>query len=386
MPYLFAKFSASYFWYFAVIGLMIPYLPVFLDGRGFNSLEIGELVAIFTATKIFGPPLWAVFADKSGQQLPIIRLGALLAVTCFIALFYFDSYWGIAFSLAAFSLFWTAILPQMEVMTLTSIRKSAKIYGRIRLWGSVGFTITALVCGQIVSVYGSDTVLMCGFVILLSLFLSTLLLKQLKKPAVSTHKQNSASILSRILTPSFIIFFVAGLLLQVSFGPYYSFLALYLRDLSYPDYLVGVLTGFAVVAEIVVFIYVGRLFRYFSVKQLLVFSFLITAVRWWVMADFGQHLLLLFVVQLAHAAGFGLYHSASMQYLQEHFAVDQQNRGQAIYISGVWGVGGAAGAYLAGILWADGSGASAAFYFAATASLIAGLLAMLLPKPKIAVQ
>ena len=37
--------------------------------RGFNSRQIGELLAIFTATKIIGPSFWAFFADKTGKQL-----------------------------------------------------------------------------------------------------------------------------------------------------------------------------------------------------------------------------------------------------------------------------------------------------------------------------
>ncbi len=150
---LFSRLSSSYFFYFAILGLVSPYLPVFLDGKGFSSLELGEIFAILTATKIVAPSLWAILADKTGQQLFIIRLGALLGLLSFMLLFWLDSYWPISFSLALFTLFWTAILPQLEVLTLNSVRRSSKIYARIRLWGSVGFIVLAVFAGQVMEYY-----------------------------------------------------------------------------------------------------------------------------------------------------------------------------------------------------------------------------------------
>ena len=128
---LFTRFAANYFFYFAILGLISPYLAVFLDGKGFNSVELGEIFAILTATKLIAPSLWAMLADKTGQQLTIIRLGALLALLSFMLLFWLNSYWSISLCLALFSLFWTAILPQLEVLTLNSVRHSSKIYARI---------------------------------------------------------------------------------------------------------------------------------------------------------------------------------------------------------------------------------------------------------------
>ena len=85
---LFTRLSSGYFFYFAILGLISPYLSVFLDGKGFSSIELGEIFAILTATKIVAPSLWAILADKTGQQLLIIRLGALCALLSFLMLFW----------------------------------------------------------------------------------------------------------------------------------------------------------------------------------------------------------------------------------------------------------------------------------------------------------
>lgn len=370
----FYSLSFSYFCYFGVLGLVVPFLPVFLDDRGFNSIQIGEILAIFTATKIVGPTLWAMVADKSGKQLSIIQLGATLALVVFTGLFWVDGYWPITFILAIFSLFWTAILPQMEVMTMLSIRRKAKIYSRIRLWGSIGFIVLAIVGGEVIGRYNANAFTVIGWLILLGLALSSYLLKQ--PFSVRKAANRSQSIFSKMFNFSFVMFFIAGLLLQISFGPYYSFFALYLGDLAYPQFAVGLFISLGVIAEIGVFIIAGKLYQLFGARVLIVFSLFITAIRWYLTAEYADVLLVLIVAQLIHAASFGLYHSAAMQFLQFHFLPSQQNRGQAIYIAGVYGVGGAIGAYIAGHLWQDGEGARLTFEYAAIACAVASIFAL----------
>lgn len=370
---LFVRSSFSYFWYFGLLGLIIPFLPLYLDGKSFSSVEIGEILAIITATKIVGPTLWAVLADKTGQQLGIIRLGAFLACAFFTILFWLNDYWPIVFCMATFSLFWTAILPQLEVMTLNSIRRSAKIYARIRLWGSIGFIFFAVLAGEVIERYSSEAFTYIGFVILFGLFFSTLWLKQSKIKQSQITK--TSSIKNKIFNLGFGFFFIAGLLLQLSFGPYYSFFALYLRDLQYPGFAVGVLISLGVVAEITIFIYAGKIFKHFTVKSILIFSLSITAFRWFLMGHYGDSMIVMLLTQCMHAASFGLYHSASIQFLQHHFDASQQNRGQAVYIGGVYGLGGAIGAYVSGVLWLEGAGAIQAFDMAMFAAFIGAIFA-----------
>jgi len=373
---LFTRLSSNYFFYFAILGLISPFLSIFLDAKGFNSVELGEIFAIITATKIVAPSLWAVLADKTGQQLLIIRLGALCAFLSFTLLFWLNDYWPISFALALFSLFWTAILPQLEVLTLNSVRRSSKIYARIRLWGSLGFITLALIAGQVMEIYPIEnftfSFTLMGSLILLLLLISTLTIKPQRKSI--SHKKTPIAIRSKLIEPRFIIFFISGLLLQVSFAPYYGFFALFLRDLDYSGFAVGLLISLGVVAEIMVFIYAGVFFKAFSLKQLLTFSLTITALRWFLVAQFADFVWLLSFTQLMHAASFALYHSASMLFISQHFSACQQSRGQAVYLGGVYGVGGAIGAYLAGILWLEGSGASMTFMVASGSALLAALL------------
>jgi len=373
---LFTRLSSNYFFYFAILGLISPYLSVFLDAKGFNSVELGEIFAIITATKIVAPSLWALLADKTGKQLVIIQLGALCALLSFMALFWLTNYWPIIFSLALFSLFWTAIIPQLEVLTLNSVRRSSKIYARIRLWGSLGFIALALIAGQVMEYYATGdftfAFTVMGSAILLLLLITTLMIKPAKK-AKYTNKP-LLSIRPKILEQGFVLFFIAGMLLQISFGPYYGFFTLLLRDLDYSGFTIGLLISLGVVAEVLIFIYAGFFFKKFSIKQLLVFSLAVTAIRWLLVAYFADSVWILSLTQIIHAASFALYHSASMLYISQHFSSCQQSRGQAVYLGGVYGGGGAIGAYMSGLLWLDGEGATITFMFASAAAFLSALL------------
>jgi len=386
----FTRLSSSYFFYFAILGLISPYLSIFLDGKGFSSLELGEIFAILTATKIVAPSLWAILADKTGQQLLIIRLGALLALLSFIMLFWLNSYWPISFCLALFSLFWTAVLPQLEVLTLNSVRHSSKIYARIRLWGSIGFIALAVFAGQVMEYYAqhdlshrlvssfTDAFILMGTAILLCLLLSTIAIKP--RRVVTKVQKKALPLKDKLFSARFVVFFISGVLLQISFGPYYGFFALFLRDLTYSGLAVGLLISLGVVAEILVFIFASHFFKSFSLKSLLIFSLAATALRWLLVAFYADSLWVLAFTQLIHAASFALFHSASMIFISDHFTRCQQSRGQAIYLGGVYGVGGAIGAYVAGALWLDGLGANTAFLTASAVALVAALLMMFLPK------
>lgn len=368
------------------MGLVVPYLAVYLDGKGFSSLHIGEIIAIVTASKIIGPSLWATLADKSGKHVYFIKLGTALAVVSFIAVFWLDSYWGLTLALALFSLFWTAILPQIEVLTLHSIRLKAHIYGRIRVWGSIGFIVFSIFAGYCIDEFGSNAFPYLVLMALLGLLFSHTLIQQPRtsKQAELNQSENESNegkptaIISKMLTPSFLVFFMAGLLLQISFGAYYNFFVLLLLDHNYSGIFIGILLGLAVLAEIFIFIFSGMLFKHFSLKLLLIVSLLFSALRWFLIAHFVGNLYILIFSQLIHALSFGVYHSASVLFISQHFDSNQQNRGQAIYVGGIYGLGAAIGAYIAGVMWQEGAGAVIAFEMSAGIAFIGAVLLLFL--------
>lgn len=362
--------ALTYFLYFGQLGVLVPYLGVFLDGRGFSSEQIGELFAIITFARILGPNLWATLADKTGKGLSILQFGCFLTVSCFSLIFVFDGFWGITLAFALMMMFWTAVLPQLEVITLNSVNSDANGYSRIRLWGSIGFIVLTVLSGKSIDAFSSEAPVYASCLVLSGLFLASLLLRTPGK--TEQAEAQKGSIWSKVSSKVFVCFILSAVLLQVSFGPYYGFFALYMRDLGFSGQVTGGLVALGVGAEIFIFLVAGRLINYFGVKWILIISLVLTALRWLCLALFAEHTPVLILSQALHAFGFGMTHAASVHFIHHYFGEKYQSRGQALYVSIAFGVGGAIGSYVAGQMWQQGAGATETFVFAAVAGLLAG--------------
>jgi len=370
--------SLAYFAYFGVLGIFVPYFGLFLDGRGFDSAQIGLLLALVTATRIVGPALWGTLADRTANPLRIMRLGAAIAILAWFSSFIDAGFWPLLLGFAVFSFFWTAILPQLEVCTFHTLNDDAGAYSKIRTFGSVGYIILVMLGGWLYQQFGSEFMPATASLFLLLLLLSLLNLPAMPAPQSRTQRKLSFGELfsSKVLWQ----FMGAAFLLQMSFAPFYGFFTLYSRDLGYSGTVTGLFIGIAVLAEIVAFYYAGTILQRYRFRTLLGLCYGLTVLRWLMLAFLAHSPLALALSMLLHAGSFAIAHCCAMQFIQQFFPKAQRGRGQAFYAGLIYGGGGALGAYIAGISWQNGAGASQTYVLAAVAALLAMLLAVCLPR------
>lgn len=371
-PLNFLLLAITYLLYFGQLGVLVPYLGIFLDGRGFTSADIGNLFAVITLSRIIGPSLWASLADKTGRTAVILRAGCLLSALCFISVFSFSGFWGLTLSFGLMMMFWTAVLPQLEVITMQSVAPTRVSYGKIRLWGSIGFIVFTVAVGKALDIFGSEIPVIVSMGILSALFVASLFIRQPGRQRGT--EVSSGSILHYATRRPFIIFLFSATLLQVSFGPYYGFFALYLRDLQYTGQQTGLLIALGVAAEVGIFLLATRLINRFGVWWLLMVCMLCTSARWYAFASFAQYSWAVIAAQFIHALSFGLTHAASVHFIHRFLPAQYHSRGQALYISVAFGLGGALGNYGAGQLWDQGANAELTFMLAAIIGLIGALV------------
>ena len=376
----FILLALTYWLYFGQLGVLVPYLGIFLDGRGFDSAAIGNLFAIITLSRIVGPSLWATLADKTGKAVQVLRLGCLLSAVCFIAIFYVTSFWGVALAFGMMMMFWTAVLPQLEVITMQAVAPTTTSYGKIRCWGSIGFIVLTVGVGWALDSYSTETPVYVSMALLTALFFAGLLIVQ--PPLQRAHAEGRGALWHYAAQRPFVIFLISATLLQISFGPYYGFFALYMRDLAYTGQQTGLLIALGVAAEVVIFLLAQRLIRRFGVWWLLMACMLLTAFRWYALAAWAAQPEIVVVVQLIHALSFGLAHATSVHFIHHFLPAHYHSRGQALYISVAFGFGGALGNYGAGQLWDQGANAYGAFALAA-AFCLAGGIALLFSRPAV---
>lgn len=348
MPYW--RLSSYYFFYFAILGALVPYWGLFLQNRGFDAIAIGELMAILMATKVVAPPIWGWLGDHLGHRMMIVRFASLASILTFIAMFEVDGFWMIALVMTLYSFFWNASLPQFEVVTFTYLKDQVARYARIRIWGSVGFVFTVVLLGYIVDMEGPEVVIPAVLVIFVGIWLTSLTVKD---PDPEPHVHEQPSLTAVLRKPAIIAFFVAVFLMQVGHGPYYSFYSIYMVDHGFSKAAVGQLWALGVLAEVVLFIYMHRFLDRWGGKAILAVSLVVAAMRWVLIAWFPDNLVILLIAQLMHAATFGSFHAAAIHLIHHYFVGKHQGRGQALYSSLSFGAGGAIGALASGFIWED---------------------------------
>ncbi len=376
MPYW--RLSGFYFFYFATLGALVPYWGLYLQSIGFTPVDIGVLMALLMLSRIVAPVVWAWIADHRAQRMRVVRIAALITVIAFTGVFFGTSFWWLAGVMMVFSFFWNASLPLLEVITMNHSGGHAGIYGRVRLWGSLGFIASVLALGPIIDAYGPWWVLPSLLTLMGGIWLYSQMLPESELQAPSLHVGRLRDVLRR---PEVVAFLLACFLMQASHGPYYTFYSIYLEAYGYSTTLIGMLWAFAVVCEIGVFLVMRRLLHYLKLRTVLLASFALAALRWLLIGHFPESLAVLIVAQALHAATFGSFHASAIQMVYRFFTGRHQHRGQAIYGSASFGLGGAVGSFYSGHTWAT-LGPTLSFDIAAALAGLAFTVALLSPRER----
>ena len=368
MPYW--RLSGFYFSYFAALGALVPYWGLYLKDRGFSPVDIGQLMAILMATKVLAPNVWGWIADRSGQRMPIVRLASLLAALIFGGIFWVRDFWGIALVMALFSFFWNASLPLVEAATFNHLGLRVGRYATIRLWGSIGFVVSVSALGPLVGVAGTAPVPITVLGFYVAIWLSSLAV-----PDSPSHPRHlaSPSFGALLRRPEIAAFLVSCLLMQASHGTYYAFFSIYLQDSGYSGTAIGALWAGGVLAEVLVFLRMHWILERFGARRVLLASLGLACLRWLLIGHFVDSPVSLLVAQLLHAATFGTFHASAIHLVHHYFPGRVQGRGQALYSSLSFGVGGAVGSLSGGYLW-ESAGPPASFGVASAFAAVGWLV------------
>lgn len=341
------RLGVWYFFYFAFVGAFAPYFTLYLQDVGLSAWEIGVLMSVPQVMRLVAPNLWGLLADHLGHRVGIVRLAALFSALGFVGFFFTHNYTAMLLAMALVWFFWSAALPLVEAMTLDYLVEHPDRYGRIRLWGSVGFIVSVMVIGTLLDYLPIAALLWAILAILASVLASALTLPDTKVGADGTAPP-LGNLLQR---PEVLALLAACFFMAVAHGPLYVFYSIHLVDHGYGKMAVGLFWSLGVLAEIGVFMAMPRLMRWVSLRQILLASFVLAILRFLLIGWWADSPVLLVVAQLLHGATFGAYHAAAMAVLTRWFDSRQQARVQGIYGSLSFGAGGMVGGLIGGAAW-----------------------------------
>lgn len=369
----FAALSASYF---AHIGFFNPYLPLWLKELGFGLLAISVLTSVQSVTRLFAPYAWGWLSDHTGERVKLLRYGATAALVLSAGLWF--PMGGVTLFVVLLLMFshTSAMMPMSEAALAHLVSQGgafdARRYGRVRLWGSLGFLVTVMAAGVWFEFRGLGDFPVWTSLSLLAVMASVWWLPD-HKDALPPH-EHKPSVVPVLRQPAVRWFFAALFFHVLSHIFIYIFFSLYLDSLGYSKMTIGLLWAVSVVIEIGWFFTQGRWLPRLTLPGWLLLAAVLMALRMGLTAGLPELLWVLFVAQLAHAVTFAAHHTACIALISHHFPGRMRGRGQALYSLIGYGLPGVIGG-LGGGLLSSRLGLPSVFWVATGCAVAAALCA-----------
>ena len=370
MNYL--RFSASIFAIFLIIGIYVPFLPTWLEGRGLSPEQVGLVFAMALWARIPIGLTLAAIAEHTGRRKPIIILASIGILSGFYVFQFLDGYFALLIGWLIVGTLLTSVIPLVDSMVLLSVNSHNADYGRIRLWGSISFIAASVLGGYYLQGRGAETVLY--MLIAASLFA---VIASLGLPTITTQPRRAKRLAMFDLLHSkrFVTFILTTATLQASHAALYGFATISWLAAGISESVVGMLWAEGVLAEIALFTFGRKIMKRFEVWQVLALAAVAGIIRWSVLGSTAS-LPWLVAVQGLHAFTFAATHLAAVIYISREIPEDQSATAQGMYDGVAMGLVFGVAMFLAG--WAYEIHAAKAFYIMAlfSAGGIVGAIAL----------
>lgn len=372
-----APFGALSFAYFASIGLFNPYAPLWFQSLGFSTFAIGVIASLQAWTRVVVPYGWSWLGDHwqhGARRDTLLRVATALALLFALGLTWARGLTPVALIVVLLFMANGAIVPLAEAALAQRLATAQGLdvarYGRVRMWGSIGFIVSVSAFGVILQATGIDALPFFTVMVFAALAVAAWRLPGQGASAAAAQAVPAGGVWAVLRRPVVAWFFAGVFLTVLAHTSLYVFLSLYLVELGYGKTAVGALWAVAVVGEILFFWTQGHWFARWSARTWLVIAAAASIVRFGAMAAFGGFAIVLVAAQSLHAVTFAAQHAACIAQIDRHFAGALRGRGQALYTTLGYGVSGVLGG-LAGGAVSQRWGLPAVFAAAALVSVAA---------------
>lgn len=364
------RYSFFYFCYYAALGAYTPYIGRWVDSLGHSGYVVGGMLGLWYGSRIIGPPVWAALTARSSKPGYWLVAGCALTFLLFAGFTLTRSVFQLFAVMALLGLFYNAVMPQFEAMTLTALGNNTDRYGRLRVWGSIGFLLVAGSYGAVMDRLGSASFPWITLPLLLLMLIAAWPHRHNQPPAHTDDVSDAGHLWKR---PGVRRFLLVALLMQVGFGPFYVFYTLHMQAAGHSGTEIGALWALGVLIEIAMFWQSPRLIGKYGAARLMTLCMVVTAVRWAITGYFAHSLPIMLLAQCTHALSFAIFHACCMRQMADFFPGRRAAAGQSLLYGFSSGVGGVVGAAMAAVAWENGGG-QAAFLAGSAVTSVAWLV------------
>ena len=366
------NFSVFYFLFFIAMGVFTTLFPIHLAELGLNSGLIGLIISIGLLASIIGPPVWGFLSDHLQARKKILLFCQLSAIIICFILSGASQPFSLIILYFTYYFFQNAIGPLSDSLVMGTL--GADKYGKVRLWGSVGFAVGAFLCGRLLGNMPSNRV----FIAYLAVSLIAMAFSAYSLPMSSSNNNDKLSfdkVLKLVGQRQFCFLLAVLLLVLIPYGSYVSFLGLYLREVGAKPWEIGLAWTIGALSEVPLFLWGGKYIKALNAWYFLALSAVIFGFRWLLCGYFGSKNLLI-ILQVSGSISFGVFYLAAIQLVNRLTPDGLKSLGQTIFAAVGFGLSFSLGNLFGGY-FAEYYGFPAMFAAAGYMAMLGGLLASL---------
>lgn len=336
------------FLYYSLFSI-ISFLPLYLSSVKLGESQIGILLGIGPLFMIIVPALWGFLSDKIGRIKEVLLFILIASLIVGFILFKMESFRTIALLLSIFYLFFAAVMPLTDSLTFRLAHHSNVSFGSIRLYGSVGFSITSVYLGYILTKYGSSVLANLFLIIgILSIFiLAKVNEKSSQSNTIVKNPVKVKEIIQLIKLPYIQVYFIMVFMVSLPHRMNDSFLSLYIKSLGGSDFLAGFAWFIAAMFEAIVFSLNKYWLKSGKENQIIFFAIIIYVIRWGLAAIIHNPMLIV-GLQVLHSFSFALFYLTILQQFTKKIPAHLQATAQSGLLSIFFGAAGIVGSILGG--------------------------------------
>jgi PPP family 3-phenylpropionic acid transporter len=334
-----------YFVSLGALGAVVPFLGARLEAAGLSGHQIGGMMAMLPLGRLVSAPLWGWLADRFAMAGLLLRIGCALAVLGeLVLLFQADPvYAGVGLFL--FSAGRAPLGPLVDSVTLQALSQPGhdpREYGRVRLWGSIGFLGFAVVCGRLADDGLDPLVLGAGLLTATAALAFRFPTRGAGGPAPVLPA------LRALLEQPFLVPLLGMACLQaMTLSVYDTFFSTHVRALGLPSMVTAAAVALGVACEVAVMRFGRPLLARIGAPRALLLAAMAAVPRWALIAWVTDPVALV-AVQVLHGVAFGVFWIAGVQLMAEKAPAQVSASAQSLFSAASYGVGALVGAVLAG--------------------------------------
>lgn len=343
------KYKIYFFFQYLVMGVIGPYLAVFLYEKGYSGAQIGLLLGAMPITILIFQPLWSYLSDVFNTRKRLLLFGSIGAGLAALGLGYAPSFWVAFICAVLLAAMQAPLMPISNALVLDYLEETQKPddYSLIRLWGSLAFAVSSMLIGGL---FIDQLLVYFAWLVAVMYFLQAGLSLSLSEWGLEYSHSDFKRLDFLTKNPSFAVFLLGSVFIGATINVVLNYQTLFLQFIGASSWMVGSTIALQALIEMPMMAAVPFLLKRFSMRRIIFVGAMVLPIRWFLYI-FIENPNWVLPTQILHSVAVVGFMVIGVSFIDKHISPKWRATGQGLYNAATSGIGAAIGAGLAGVIF-----------------------------------